>query len=448
MNRCMTALAMALVATTSWAQTGPRDFARGIELQTQEAGAIFRVVLPRDVYVTSAQPDLADLRVFNAAGTPVPTTIRRVAPSSAASQDAIGVPLFPMYTTASTSGATSAQVKLDPQGAVLEVTGNRKEAETLSSYLIDVSGLKVPLASLTLVWQASPGASFLGHVDVQGSDDLNQWRTLASSAAIAEMQHQTFRITQNEIPLPSVRARYLRLTWPRELNGVSLARATVRPQENAPAVEQNWEPLSPTPVPGAPGAASYDAGGRLPVERVDLEFADSTDAAQVMVRSGASPSTVTRLRHAGLFYTLTEADTRLASAPVRIAWTDDRYWMVETTRDGGWGGRLPRLKLGWHPQELLFLAQGAGPYTLAYGSARVGATDAPVAAVLAGLDDEARARVRSVTPGAPYDLGGAGVLEAPRSWRVVLLWGLLIAAVLTLGGFALRLFREQPVSRQ
>jgi hypothetical protein len=53
-----------------------------------------------------------------------------------------------------------------------------------------------------------------------------------------------------------------------------------------------------------------------------------------------------------------------------------------------------------------------------------------------------------VTPGAPYDLGGAGVLEAPRSWRVVLLWGLLIAAVLTLGGFALRLFREQPVSRQ
>jgi hypothetical protein len=434
-----------LAAATSSAQIGPRDFARGIDVRTQGTGAIYRVTLPRDVYATATGPSLDDLRVFNAAGMPVPITIRRALPASAASDAPVNVPLFPMSTTPAAGGA-SAQIKLDRQGAVVEVSGNREPGQALTSYLVDVSAIKAPLAGLSLLWEAREDASFLGHASVQGSDDLNQWRTLVSTVAVAQMRHGGFTITQREIELSGARARYLRIAWPPELRDVVLSGVQVRTQGSAPALEPTWEVMTAAPVAGAPGRASFDAGARLPVERLDLEFVDATDAATVTITSSRDPSDDAQMRYSGLFFSLTEASTRLTSSPARIAVTTDRYWTVETMRDGGWGGRLPRLRLGWYPQELLFMAQGAGPYTLAYGSGRARPTDAPVAAVLANLDETARSRIQSATLGAPYDLGGAAVLTAPRSWRRELLWGVLLAAVLALGVFALRLVRESRPS--
>ena len=182
----------------------------------------------------------------------------------------------------------------------------------------------------------------------------------------------------------------------------------------------------------------------MPVARVDVEFADPTDVASITVRS--RPDTVSdwRQMHAGLFYTLTESGNRIGSAPAPVAPTTDRYWRVETGREGGWRrGRLPRLKLGWHPHELLFLAQGAGPYTLAYGSARAGTASAPIDALLRSLggaaDDD---RIRAGTTGVPRDLGGAQVLRPSKPWRQIALWVVLITAVLALGTLAFRVSRE------
>jgi hypothetical protein len=438
----VTALIVTAAVSTAGAQTGPRDFARGIEVRTGPGGAMFRVLLPRDVYVVTTQPGLDDLRVFNASGTPVPTSIRQVAPSAPAKDQWVSVPVFPLSTTAATGLGTAAHVKIDRQGAVVEVSGNAPSGETLTSYLLDASALNVALGGIALDWQTPADASFLGHVRVDGSDDLNRWRTLQSSAAIAQMRQGAFTISQGDIELSGARAKYLRVWWPMELRAATGVTARVRPQRRSPPVEPRWEFLTPTPIPGSPGAASYDTGGRFPVERLDLEFADATDAASVTIRSRADSSDDLRDRHNGLFYSLAESDTRLSSTPAAVARTLDRYWTIETERDGGWGGRPPRLKVGWYPQELLFVARGDGPYTLAYGSGRVGRDDAPIDALLANLDGEGRQPIREATLGAPYDLGGTAALAAPRSWRREVLWTVLIVAVLILGAFALRVFRE------
>jgi hypothetical protein len=442
----VTALIVVGISTTVGGQTGPRDFARGIEVRTDAGGAIFRVMLPRDVYLVTTQPGLDDLRVFNANGTPVPTSIRQVAPPAPGEEELVSVPVFPLYTRAAAGLGTAAQVKIDREGAVVEVSGNAASGETLTSYLIDASALKEALGGIALDWQAPADASFLGHVRVEGSDDLNRWRTLQASAAIAQMRQGSFTISQRDIELSGARAKYLRVWWPTELRAATLVAARVRPQRSAPPVEPRWEFLTPTPISGSPGAASYDTGGRFPVERIDVEFADATDAASVTIRSRADAADDLRVRHSGLFYSLAESDTRLTNAPAVVARTVDRYWNMETERDGGWGGRPPRLKVGWYPQELLFVARGDGPYTLAYGSGRVGRDDTPIDAVLANLDEESRQRIREATLGAPYDLGGRDVLAAPRSWRREVLWAVLIGAVLVLGVFALRLFRESSAA--
>jgi hypothetical protein len=225
---------------------------------------------------------------------------------------------------------------------------------------------------------------------------------------------------------------------------MTLGSVRVRPQGAIPTVETRWTTLAGQAASSPPGAAAYDTGARLPVGQIDLEFVDANDAASVTLRSRPDSSSDWRTRHSGLFYTLADADRAIRSVPARIARTTDRHWIVETSRDGGWKtDRLPRLRLGWHPHELLFLAQGDGPYTLAYGSARAGATDAPVDAVLASLGAMSSTdRVRSARLGAARDLAGTAALTPGPPWRRLILWTVLIAAVLALAALALGMWRD------
>jgi hypothetical protein len=217
----------------------------------------------------------------------------------------------------------------------------------------------------------------------------------------------------------------------------------VRPRTASAEPERRWKTLSAERVDAA-GVAYYDTRGMFPVEYVDLEFADATDAAAVSVRSRADTSGDWTPRHDGVFYALQESGTPLRNQPARIGRTHDRYWRIETTRQDAWSReRAPALRIGWHPHEILFLARGAAPYTLVYGSAQTQAAEAPVDAVLSNLADADRtSRVRLATLGPSRTLGGAAALEPPLPRRQLALWGMLVIAVAALAAVAVRLLRD------
>jgi Protein of unknown function (DUF3999) len=440
--RAFVAIALVSVPAVLFAQ-GPRDFARGVEIRTDGPGSIFRVVLPEDVYATVTRPDLSDLRVLNAAGDRVPHTLRQAPVPPSATVAPIDVHVFPLFEQAA-AGSPLTQVVIGDGGAVLEVRRDRGRSQDVSAYLVDASGVDTAIDRMSLGIDGSGTTSFLARIDVQRSEDLSRWQTVVSGAAIARMQHTGYLLVQSEIELPPVRSRYFRISWPKQLSAVTLKSVALRSVAAAPVAEIRWMTTPGQTSADSSGAALYDTGARFPIEQVDMEFADATDAASVTVRSRPDPSADWRVRHVGLFYSLTEPETKLKSSPARVQRTTDRYWRIETSREGGWRqDRLPRLRLGWRPHELLFLAQGAGPYTLAYGSARVGPTDAPVDALLASLDrDEQLNRTRVATLGDVRDLGGAEALTPVRPWRRVLLWAVLIGAVLVLAVLALRIFRD------
>jgi hypothetical protein len=107
----------------------------------------------------------------------------------------------------------------------------------------------------------------------------------------------------------------------------------------------------------------------------------------------------------------------------------------------GLGDGEPSLRVGWLPHEVVFLARGEAPYTLAFGS---GAARAPVASM------------RSVPSGATIlrasfaesrTLGGESRLqpvvpEKGFAMKSAVLWGTLVLGVLLLGWMAYRLTRE------
>jgi uncharacterized protein DUF3999 len=433
------------VSGTLAAQASRTDFVRGIDIRTDGGGSLYRVLLPDDVYDTSTRADLADMRVLNAAGDAVPHTLRQVPRTVGPDAEWRNVPSFAMAEAPSGSPART-HVKIGADGAVLEVTKDRSAARATTAYLIDASGVKEPLAKIGLTWDAAPGVTFLASVTVSASDDLNAWRTVVSSSAIAQLQRDTFTLTQNEIALPGERAKYLRVSWPRELAAVTLKSVRVQPRTEATEREIRWRTLT-TERFGPSGDAQYDTKAFLPVEYVDIEFVDPTDAASVTIRSRAEATSPWVTRHTGLFYVLQEANGSIHNPYAHIVRASERYWDVETTREGGWKpNRAPRLKVGWHPHELLFVAQGSAPYTLAYGSARVGPADAPVDQLLSTLNQRAReTQVRSATLGDRRTLGGADALKpapTPVPWKQIVLWAVLIVSVATLALVASRFFRE------
>jgi hypothetical protein len=446
------------------AQVSPNDFARGADIHA-EGGSIFQLLLPDDVYATVTRADLGDVRVLNAAGDVVPHTLRRAPLPAAPSAEWRAVASFPM-SDVQTGASGRTQVKVDASGAVLEVTTDSVRQAT-TAYLVDVTAIDDPLTRLALSWDAPAGVTFLARVNVQGSNDLDTWRTLVSSAAVAQLQRDALTLTQSEIELPATieRSRYLRISWPKELSAVTLTSVRVRPRATAAQAEIRWQTLTAEPglperLGGVPhtepsGAVVYDARGLFPVEYIDLDFADASDAVSITVRSRPAPSSPGlpqrlggvapwQIRHTGLFYSLQEANGAIRSAPARIASVADRYWSLERGGGAAWTiARAPRLKIGWHPHELVFVAQGPAPYLLAYGSARVAAADAPLDALLRSLDEAERARqVRAAAVGSPRSLGGAAALAPPPPLRRVLLWTILATAVALLAWLAIRTFRD------
>lgn len=447
MRRTALLLSIACVPFVVFAQASRSDFVRGADIQTGGAGSLFRILLPDDVYDTSTRADLGDIRVLNAAGETVPHTLREVPRAKAADAEWIGVPSFPMTETYSGAAART-HVKVGADGTVLEVTNDRAPGQAITAYLIDASAIMEPLARIDLMWDAAPGATFLVPVSVVASDDLNAWRTVVSSSAIAQLQRESYTLMQNAIDLPSdgVRAKYLRVSWPRELATVTLKSARVRPRPATAAPDLRWRTLNAERI-DPPNVAYYDARGFLPIEYVDVEFADAADAASVTIRSRPDSSAKFGVQHSGLFYTLQGPSGPIRSSYSRINRTPERYWSIETNREAGWKNRAPRLKVGWHPHELLFVARGTAPYVLAYGSARVAPADAPVDQLLASLNQAGHetAAIPLATLGAPHTLGGADALmPAPETlpWKRIALWGVLIVAVGLLAILAMRLFRD------
>jgi hypothetical protein len=436
------AVLIAVVCTTgiALAQTSANDFARGAAIRA-DGGSIYRVPLTDDVYDTSIRPDLGDVRVLNAAGEAVPHALREAPRPANPEAEWRSVPSFPL-TNIQNGGAARTQVRVGADGAVLEVTNDTATRQATTAYLVDTSSIDRAITRIALAWEAAPDTTFVARVGVEGSNDLNAWRTLVASTALAQLRRDGNTLAQSEIDVPGgASAKYLRITWPKELAAVTLASVRVRPRAPDAAPDIRWRTLSPAPGERA-SAAAYDTQALLPVQYVRLAFIDPTDTATVTIRSRPDASADWAFRHSGLFYSLTEGTDTIRNEPARIAPVTDRYWSVETTRDGGWT-RPPRLEVGWHPHELVFLAQGAPPYTLVYGSARVGAGEAPVDALLAALDDDDRERrIRPATLEAPRTLGGADALTPAPPVRRIALWSVLIVAVGVLAWFAMRAFRE------
>jgi hypothetical protein len=250
------------------------------------------------------------------------------------------------------------------------------------------------------------------------------------------------------IPQGIHRKNYLRLSWPSGKDVVTLTaiRAGYDREERArlrTVLSLTGESSSMTEQGTL--RYQYDSKGFFPVDQLNVRLPEHNSLAQVSIFSRADEEAVWRLRASPLTYRLTVDGVSLDSGIKKISPTTDRFWRIETEDLGGEVDQAPTLELGWLPGQLVFMAQGEAPYTLAYGRAGLQAARYQVDRLLNAVDPMREKKlVMPAQAGSQLILGGKGMLEpiSELPWRRWLLWAALIAGVLVVGIMALKLYRE------
>jgi hypothetical protein len=178
----------------------------------------------------------------------------------------------------------------------------------------------------------------------------------------------------------------------------------------------------------------------VPVDRINLELPDVNTVVDVELLSRARAGDGWHAVRRSGFYRLKGEAEELRNGPVPVALNTDRHWLVHTDpKRGGLGTSAPHLVVEWVPHEVVFVARGAGPFYIAYGSA----TAESAAVSLAVLPKNVPIVAASLS--SPESAGGDSRLQppaAPFPWKTPLLWAILIAGAVLLAWMAFRLSKD------
>lgn len=428
------------------------DFAYGYSLEVDGDGAIYSLYLNEDIYRGLTRPDRADLRVFNSQGIAVPHYLRRKEQFTRQVEAIADVepPIFPLYKDgqAGTPGKYNIHITTNDQGAILDINYGKQDpqARELAGYIIDVSALEHPPNRIALSWTPEQG-DFVTALQIESSDDLSHWQTLLSRATATHLAYGQHTLIQNEFELPLRKAKYLRLTWQGkmalQLDKVVLSFAQ---SYNVEAQPRQWTQVPPERYDAKTQSYYFDSAAKLPIDRFAVSLPQRNSLVSVDVESADTPQGPWYSRYHGLLYDLQQEGERLTNPDILLPVNSHRYWRIHVFAETGQLGGEPLLRLGWIPEQLLFVAQGESPFTLAYGSARVNTISTPLSQLLHVQTQQQQDKlIKLAKLGAKVELGDASRLQPappPRDWKRYMLWSVLILGVLILAFMALRLYKQ------
>lgn len=446
---CLLLGAGLIVLPPAGAEPTTDQFAFGLPLQVSGEHPFYELELPLPVYQGCARSDLGDLRVFNAAGQVVPHA-RRGPANQTRQQDLVTteLPFFPIPGEPGQHDDNLAvHVRRTPEGSVIDLRVDRRQGSPRggapASYLLDASALRQRIDALELLWSEDT-AAFLAEATIETSNDLAGWRPL-TSAAVARLDHQKHRLDQNRIPLPQAHGRYLRLRWAAGPPAATLARVRAITRQSLFVERPAARRLVLTPERLTDRRYRADLQGALPVSAITVSLPGKNTLAAVRLHSSAQAKGPMQERWRGLAYQLTANGSQLASPAIALTPSRQRFWELTVEESEAVPGAAPQLEFAWQPDRLVFLAQGDGPYLVAYGSAAVGPTDFPIESLLKGSAVAPGSwQPQLVQPGEPVALGGRQPASArlPLPWKEYGLWGVLSLGVLLIGGMSFSLYRK------
>ncbi|MNS28139.1 hypothetical protein D3C72_601050 [compost metagenome] len=441
------AVAMGM-ALTAVAQEKPADFATQVALSVSGEGPWYRLELPLAVQLNARQSDLSDVRVFNAAGDQQAYALARETAQTDANRTLTDVKWFPLYNSAdATEHAPSVRVQSSANGTLVEVQPSSQlevGEEELRGWLLDASGIKAPLQQLILDWTSERDG--FQRFTIEASDDLQHWQSWGEGQ-VARLTFADERVEQHEVGLPGQSARYLRLLWETPQTAPILTSAQLQSSRSLPLPLVWSQALTGSSVKA--GEYIWQLPMGLNVERVRVELEQPNSLAPVTLSGRRDSSLPWQALSSGLLYRLTQNGQDVVQNELQLSGQIvQQLKLTVDERGGGLGAQAPTLKFAVRATQLVFLARGPGPYTLALGNSTVKAANLPLSTLIpdynaAKLTTLGRA---SVDGGVVTASTAATVpVAVGTDWKKFGLWAVLLLSVLFLAAMAFSLLRKPPV---
>ncbi|HXG27372.1 MAG TPA: DUF3999 domain-containing protein [Nevskiales bacterium] len=429
-----------------------RDFAWRQTLET-DGRPLQELALPDAVYANALDPALGDLRVFNRDGGVVPHALCPAPP--ALEPEPLLETLTPFALQAGVTPVAGEGGRIEVRtadGASVVVNGAAPRGagpEGPVAYILDLRGREEPLRAIRLDWQSADQASE-ATISLHSSEDLSHWMTLMPSATLLHAQAGGRSLQRARIPLPERPYRFLRIEagarGPLPRIGSAVAERVTAPELAPPA----WFETRALPPDKNESETAFwfDAGRRAPVHSAEVRLPATNMALGVRLQSRSDPAQPWRTRWQGEVFAIASESAQRNQTVVQFEPSHDRYWRLAVERGAETlRGSVPTLLLGYQPARLRFLAQGEGPFQLAYGSARVPLQAAVGCdALLANLGAEERSKQTGQAQALVMPVRGnlevLKPLPKPTPLRQILLWAVLIAGALLVAAMALSLLRK------
>ena len=425
---------------TAETEISPAFFSHTAAITFKDPKAVAVTVrLPQWSYFASKH-QLADLRIFNAEGIAVAhqlTTLQQNAPSSEFSVDAIAIPV---EADGQEFAGRSATIQLDIKGKVaINLSEHANHSKSVPITKITQLILDDPKLNSTAInnfrfeLDETQKTDFEVELAVESSEDLRTWRTIASNQKLLAY-YGSHRIAQLSIAIPSIQARYWRIRSDgADLGRISKIYVTKPPQATV---------VSESVTVNCQLSAEKERiicplnGAQLPIRSMQFNFGGQRIAFRGLINSYTQVppleiSIPKQQPSQAIITVLTNSESTAISlngqaiAAIKL--------MMEQ------GGSLgltsaPKLTVQWPAQQLTFLAHGSAPFLLAVGADQlVKRSEQPINnewPTATGIIAEPVRQEPQTFPGS----------LKKRPW---LLWGLLVAAVLTLGWMAISLLKER-----
>ena len=449
MTRIPLLAACLLVAASRVLAASPTldDYAQGMSVIAPPGFPLIEATVPDPVYQAVTRADLGDLRVFNAEGRPVPHAF---CSAPAVEDPAITQQELPVFQLRQgpDDGTAGSRIEIQtPSGTqvnVLEAGPNAPKVANGRIHIIDARDSDDPIRAIQFVWQSPDDASQV-QVSIETSEDLDGWRVLVPRSTLLHATRGAQELKRERVELPAQPYHYLRVQRTDGGPLLLIDRVTAERVGVAEEIEPTWFMAAALASSEREGV-EFDTARRAPIRYARLRLPQENSSVHVSLQSRDDPRAVWRGRWSGEVYRIVTETQRRESPPSRFEVNSDRYWRVQFAKDAElYRGSV--LELGYRPARLRFLAQGSGPFTLAFGSRRVEISPAAACdSLLADVaPDERKRLVGEGTVTTQRVLGGASAMQPlPRQTpvRLVVLWSVLIGGVGLLVAMALTLLKR------
>ncbi|WP_298212117.1 DUF3999 domain-containing protein [Acidovorax sp.] len=452
------------VAQAAADASSPAAYAIRIPVTLAADAPLQRVTLPAQVLVRLQSPGYADVRLFNGAGQPVPMALAGVAATSAP-EESVTLPAYPILGAASKGAAGLEGLSLrieERQGQrVVQIdtvaTAGATATQAVRGALLDARNVQLPVARMAVDADLPAGQPVTFRV--QASKDLKHWQPLAETvlyradAAAAPTAPGRLGNEQIDLQRADLKGHYLRVTWGDA--AVTLRGATLATTRSTGPRDRVSASLA-TPALANPRELVFALPFATPVAALAITPPGSNVLIPVRVLGRSHREQPWSPLASAVVYRMTMGGKEQASGPVELGGASVREIKIEADSKTPGFAAAPALALQFEPTQLVFLASGQGPFTLAAGLPGASAAASaflPLASLVPGyqpvqenqlpvaLADVARA---DITGGQPADgaLVPAATASGGISTRSAVLWGVLLAGVAALALMAWLLLRQ------